>query len=266
MLTFHGSDMNVWPDEKPERLPDLRAAVRDAGAVIAVSRALAERVRSVVGVDAVALPIGCDHRSLGASTVPRELAREALGVAEDVIVVLFVGRLERAKGIRELATAILRLGDPFRAVFVGDGPEAGFGADDADARRRLVYVGTRPNEDVVRFLSAADVFVLPSYREGLPTVLVEAGSVGVPVIATAVGGVPELLGPDRGALLPEATADAVISALTRFRGDRAGAAAAATRLRAHVLERYDADRNAARLFECYRLVAGGTHVTREWWT
>ena len=65
-------------------------------------------------------------------------------------------------------------------------------------------------------MSAADVIVLPSYGEGLPTVLVEAGSLGLPVIATAVGGIPELLGTDRGIVLAGPDATALADALRGF--------------------------------------------------
>ena len=80
VLTFHGSDMNSWPDEHPERLADLRAAVRDASVVIAVSTALADGIRDVTGVSAVHLPLGSDHRALRASALPRSVARRILGL------------------------------------------------------------------------------------------------------------------------------------------------------------------------------------------
>jgi teichuronic acid biosynthesis glycosyltransferase TuaC len=230
-------------------------AVREAAAVIAVSASLAERVRAVTGVAAVHLPIGCDHRSLAESAVPRREARRLLGLPEDRVVVLFVGNLLPAKGVRALVDAIVDLGDPFLGMFVGDGPEAGYRTDDPAAHGRLVYRGERPHADVVRHMSAADVLVLPSYSEGLPTVLVEAGSLGLPVIASAVGGIPELLGGDRGAILPRPSAEDISAALRAFLADRAAAGAAASRLQAHVLEAYEVDRNAAKLLECYRSVA-----------
>ena len=258
ILTFHGSDMNTWPDEHPERLADLRAAVRDASAVIAVSAALADRVRDVTGVAAVHLPLGSDHRALRASALPRAEARQLLSLPQDRVVVLFVGNLKRTKGIRELAEALLELGDPFLGVFVGGGSEAGYGMASPHARGRLLYVGPRPHEDVVRYLSAADVVVLPSYTEGLPTVLVEAGSLGVPVIASGVGGIPELLGNDRGTILPEVSAGSIATALTAFLADRDGADAAAKRLGDLVVDAYDVDRNAARLVDIYRAAESGS--------
>jgi teichuronic acid biosynthesis glycosyltransferase TuaC len=178
-------------------------------------------------------------------------------------VVLFVGNLNRAKGVRELADAILTLGEPYLGMLVGGGPEAGYGSDDGRARGLLAYAGPRPHEDVVRYMSAADVLVLPSYTEGLPTVLVEAGSLRLPVIASAVGGIPELLGDDRGAILDGISADGIAAALRRFVDHRGEAEQAAERLRELVLEDYDVDRNATRLVDCYRRAEDGARVSGE---
>jgi teichuronic acid biosynthesis glycosyltransferase TuaC len=169
--------MNTWPDEHPDRRADLRAAVSAAHAVFAVSRALAQRVRDVTGVDAIPLPLGCDHAWIEQASLPRAEARRLLGLPEERLIVLFVGYLLRQKGVRELASAILDVGDPFLGVFVGDGPERGYAADAPRASGRLLYQGSTSHVDVIRHMSAADVLVLPSYGEGLPTVLVEAGSV-----------------------------------------------------------------------------------------
>ena len=258
VLTFHGSDMNTWPDDHPERLADLRTAAQAAAAVFAVSAALATRVGSLTGIVPIHLPIGSDHAGLGALALPRDEARRLLDLPEDRLVVLFVGNLLPAKGVRELADAIRALDDRFLGVFVGSGPEAGYGLDDpAGGGRRLVYRGARPHAEVARYLSAADVLVLPSYREGLPTVIVEAGSLGLPVIASGVGGIPELLGDGRGTILPEISARAIEDALVGFAGHRAEAEKAAGRLRALVVADYDVDVNAARLVEYYRSAAAG---------
>ena len=120
--------------------------------------------------------------------------------------------------------------DRFIGVFVGDGPEAGYRSQEPSSRGRLDYRGARPHSEIATFMSAADVLVLPSHREGLPTVLVEAGSIGLPVIATAVGGIPGLLGHDRGILIPDPSAESIQEALAAFAADRPAAAAAADRL------------------------------------
>lgn len=252
VLTFHGSDLNTWPDHNPDGVSDLRAAARDASVVIAVSAALAARVEAITGIAAILLPLGSDHRSLAALAVPRDEAREMLDLVDDRIVVLFVGNLLASKGVRELVDAILTTGDRFLGVFVGDGPLRGYGSDDPRGARCLRYRGARPHVEIARYMSAADVLVLPSQREGLPTVLVEAGSVGLPVIASAVGGIPELLGDDRGAILRDVTAEAIGEALVAFEKGRSAAQVAAARLCKHVLAEHDVDTNADRLVELYQ--------------
>lgn len=253
-LTFHGDDMNTWPDDHPERIADLRAAVSEAAVVFGVSDALARRVTEVTGVEAVALPLGVDHAWIDRTAMPRAEARERLGLPHGRVIVLFVGYLRRPKGVRELASAVAGLGDPFTGVFVGDGPERGFAADDAAGR--LMYVGGQGHEEVIRYMSAADVLVLPSYGEGLPTVLVEAGSIGLPVIASRVGGIPELLGDGRGTLMPDVSSAAIASALTSFRAEPAAAAVAAAKLRDHVRAHYDVETNARELLGSYRRAGG----------
>jgi teichuronic acid biosynthesis glycosyltransferase TuaC len=246
--------MNTWPDHNPDRVPDLRAAVRDAKAVIAVSAALATRVEEITGVAAIHLPLGSDHRALARLALPRDEARAKLDLIDDRIVVLFVGNILAAKGVRELVDALLTLDDRFLGVFVGDGPEKGYGSTDPRAARSLLYRGAMPHTEIPRYLSAADVLVLPSHGEGLPTVLVEAGSLGLPVIASAVGGIPGLLGGDRGTILREVSAEAIVEALVAFERDRPAAQAAAGRLRSHVLAEHDVDTNARRLLELYRSI------------
>lgn len=262
VLTFHGDDMTVWPEQHPERLDDLRTAARQAGGVIAVSGALADLVRQVTGVQALHIPIGIDHRALAAAALPRAEARRQLGLPQDRVVVLMVGYLLPEKGVRLMADAILGLGEPYLGLFVGEGPEQGYGRDRRNASHLLDYRGRQPHDIIGRYLSAADVVVLPSEREGLPTILVEAASLGVPIIAAAVGGIPDLLANSRGVLLPALTKDAVAAALTAFVAHRDEAAAGAERLRLHVRDVYDVDRNAARLLELYRSLVPELRVAR----
>jgi len=255
VLTFHGSDINTWPSLHPERLPDLRAAVREAAAVFTVSRALADRVRDLTAVDATCLPIGSDHREIAAAKLPRDEARRRLGIADDRFVVLFVGRLVPEKGVPAFVSAVLDLGDPYTGILVGAGPSAGLGTDDLRAGHRLVFAGQRSHDEVIQIMSAADALVLPSAAEGLPTVLVEAGSVGLPVVASAVGGIPELLADGRGMLLPDPSAAAIAAALGAIAANPVDARAAAERLREHVLNEHDIDLNATRLAQRYDEIA-----------
>ncbi|HVS63818.1 MAG TPA: glycosyltransferase, partial [Thermoanaerobaculia bacterium] len=131
---------------------------------------------------------------------PREpdVVRRALELPSDAIVVGGIGRLSPKKGFHVLVNAVGRLlaaGLPVELVLVGEGPERA--RLEAEARAaglegRVRFLGHR--SDVQDLYSAFDVFVLPSYEEGSPNALLEAMASGCPVIATAVGGTPEILG------------------------------------------------------------------------
>ena len=172
-------------------------------------------------------------------------------MTDDEILVLIVAYLEPRKRVRDLVDAIHRVGPPFRIVLVGSGPEQGYRADAG----LVDYIGPRANADVPSLLAAADLTVLPSDREGLPTALVEAGAAGLPIIASRAGGIPELLADDRGMLLDSVSSASIADALRAFAADRPTAAGRADRLRSHVLAEYDANASAARLARMYAEVA-----------
>jgi glycosyltransferase involved in cell wall biosynthesis len=133
--------------------------------------------------------------------------REKLNLAEDALVVLSVGRLSREKGHADLVAAFTLFSEAHPAtncklVIVGDGPERESLQAAAHASghvQRIIFTGQL--SDVRPLYAMANVFVLPSHSEGSPNVLLEAMAAKVPVVATAVGGVPEIVEHDRSALL-----------------------------------------------------------------
>jgi glycosyltransferase involved in cell wall biosynthesis len=143
--------------------------------------------------------------------------------------VLFVGNLVAVKGVDVLLKAWSRLaaagvlGSEDRLAIVGDGPERGRLQAQAEALGlgpRVAFAGAVAFAEVPRWMAASDVLCLPSRSEGTPNVVVEALASGVPVVATRVGGVPELVRQGENGLLvpPEdapALAEALASALVR---------------------------------------------------
>lgn len=132
--------------------------------------------------------------------------RKQLGLKEGTIVLLTVGRLSREKGHADLLLAFRKLCDrghnAMQLVVVGDGPEQeklNKLIRDLRLGENVRLVGRQ--DDVKPYYALADIFVLPSHSEGTPNALLEAMAMGVPVVATSVGGVPQLTGDGVAALL-----------------------------------------------------------------
>ncbi len=179
------------------RFTDLFLAVGSAVAAEAVRRGIAppDRVRVI---DPVIEPSGIHY-----TRQVRDAARRLLGVPVGCRVVGTVGRLDYQKAPECLVDAIARLGRAdLRAVWIGDGPLRG----EIEARARRRGIGDRfailgHRDDVASLLPGLDVFALPSRYEGLPCAIAEAMTAGVPVVATAVNAVPDLVLPGETGLL-----------------------------------------------------------------
>ena len=258
LQTVHGWSFNNAVDRRRPlfiRLERLARALCDA--TVLVSRQdLAEGI--AVGVvpaaavtrgEALVIRSGVDLGAVAPLDAPaRQALRAAEGVPEAGLVVSLVQRLSPPKTPLVFVRALPRiLADRPDAVtwIVGDGPlrpavEAAVA--EAGLRARVRFLGLR--KDIPSVLSASDVLVHSSLREGLPRVVLEALAVGTPVVATAVGGVPDAVTDGVSGLLvppedPAALAGAVLATL----GDRAGAA-----------RRAEAGRTAVRAFSAGRML------------
>ncbi|HEY0862316.1 MAG TPA: glycosyltransferase, partial [Pseudoxanthomonas sp.] len=199
-----GSDLRVR-DAISRRLtrPVLHAARR----LLVVSEDLGRVAERDYGADPDrirAIPNGCDAAIF--HPADRAEARLALDLPADAEVVTYVGRLVPEKGLRELLVAAgqLRASRPrLQLVLVGEGPmHAELAALAAAGDLPVRFAGTRPPAEVARWMCASDLVTLPSYSEGHPNVLVEALACGRPVVATPVGGIPEVVDAASGVLVP----------------------------------------------------------------
>ena len=138
--------------------------------------------------------------------------RAELGVADDEVLALTVANLRSEKGydvLLDAARLVVAEGVPVRFVSVGRGPleaQLAAAAEAAGLAEHLRFLRTRT--DTPRLMTGADLFVLPSHQEGLPVALMEAMSAGLPVVATIVGGVPDMVTDGvEGLLVPPGRAD-----------------------------------------------------------
>jgi glycosyltransferase involved in cell wall biosynthesis len=168
-----------------------------------------------------------------APALGRHEARALLGLPESGPVIGWVGRLSPEKGPDIFLEALTR--GPWRASVVGDGRVGG------DLRRRAEVLGLSNRirwhglvPSAGRLVSAFDLLVLSSRTEGTPIVLFEAMEAGVPIVATSVGGVPDVLGTDEALLIPPGDPDRLAEAIQTVFDDRATAVARAARARARL--------------------------------
>ncbi len=148
--------------------------------------------------------------------------RRKLGIADDAMAVLYVGRIAKEKGLEHVLNAMLEMArshTPIRFVFVGDGPY------DAELRAaapgNTIFTGRLDGVALSTAYASSDVFLFPSVTDTFGNVLLEAMASGLVVVSADAGNTRELVGPDRGVIVPVAVPDAIARELTRLEADRA---------------------------------------------
>jgi glycosyltransferase involved in cell wall biosynthesis len=238
-----------------------RAASRIVDAYVAVTPSLARLALARHECDALQLHVinnGIDLQRFSPDPAARTRIRAALGIPENAWVVGTVGRLAPEKNQGMLIDALAPMLDPKRhLIIVGDGPERAALEARAAATLRPEFVHfTGARDDVEAVMAAFDVFALTSHSEGLPLVLLEAMAMRLPVLSTAVGGVPDLVEHDTTGFLVEpgdlgALTKQLIWLATRPSSARAVAAVA----RSAVVERHSTEHMAKDYENLYERVA-----------
>jgi glycosyltransferase involved in cell wall biosynthesis len=232
VTTVHGFTFGGWKNRAYQILQ--QRAHRRFDAVVAVSRPLAT---TLAGNGIRRGRLHCEPNAWGGSATPldRDAARRKLGLADAGFTIGFVGHLIAVKGADLFVDAVGELVDlPVEASVIGAGPmrerledrAAALGIADRVRWHGLV-------QDMGRHMPALDLLVLSSRSEGTPIVLFEAMAAGTPVVATCVGGVPDVVGAEE-ALLVEPDAGQIAGAVRRVFDDPVSAAQRAERARARL--------------------------------
>ena len=164
-----------------------------------------------------------------------------------------MGRLSREKGIDVFVDAMARLlaADAVAGCVVGDGPERA--REEARAGSSISWKGMLPAAG--RYLAAFDVFVQSSRTEGTPMALLEAMAVEVPIVATQVGGVPDVISGNEALLVPSEDPIALATAIASVLADPEPAAVRAHLAKQRLVTTFSADAWLDRHEEIYRLAA-----------
>jgi glycosyltransferase involved in cell wall biosynthesis len=213
---------NVWHGHTPLTRFSDRLTTGSQEVRLAVSSAVRDSMPPPIRARTRVVRYGIDPVEVRARATARDAVRRSLGVLPNSLIVGTVANLRATKGYPDLlraAQVVLKQCETVHFFSIGRGPlEAELRALHAELRLgdRFQFLGHRP--EAVRLMSAFDVFCLPSHYEGLPIALMEALALGLPVVATRVGGLAELVTDGREAVLvpprhPEQLADALLGVL-----------------------------------------------------
>lgn len=221
VVCSRGSDLKVVERSRVVR-ESIRYTLTHAAAVLGVSKDLAQTAERLGArpENVYAIVNGVDSSIFHWRSQAE--ARRTAGVDPEMPLVTFVGRLVPGKGILQLLEAVALLGSKqqraWRLVIVGEGPLRGKLEQQAASLgldRLVDFTGPLPSERIACWLAASDFLCLPSESEGCPNVIREAHSCGCPVVATSVGGIPEMVDERNGILMRENSPAQVAAALGR---------------------------------------------------
>ncbi|MGH2672745.1 MAG: glycosyltransferase family 4 protein [Actinomycetota bacterium] len=249
--TFHGHVLDGYFSPPIARvfLAAERRLARRTTALVAVSNAVRDELLALgIGREDQwhVIPVGLELDGLLGNLPSKAEARERLGLPPDGAAVGIVGRLVPIKDHETFLRAAVRLlpaRDDLTFVVAGDGEDRAVLEARASEllEERVRFLGWV--QDLAALYAALDVVVLTSRNEGTPVSLVEAGAAGRPVVATRVGGVPDVVADgETGILVPPGDPAATAAAIERLLGEPALARAMGGTARARVPSRFSADR------------------------
>lgn len=192
-------------------------------------------------------------------TTDRGFLQSRFNLPADSVACIAVGRLVRIKGYDVLIEAVKQAASQIPnlvCVIVGEGEareELTRQIKEAGLEGRVVLAGYLPRETILSMLASCDVFAMPSRYEGTPIAVLEAASMACPILASAAGGIPELVANEEHALLvPPEDASALARGLLRLGADRALATRLGENARRHVREKFSLEAQAAATMDAYQ--------------
>ncbi|HOD36076.1 MAG TPA: glycosyltransferase family 4 protein [Syntrophales bacterium] len=224
VVSARGADVHTYPRMHAKIMDFTQSVIRETDKITAVSRSLAEQIydlaapRSTIDV----VYNGIDFAKFRPMANQSDL-RVKLGLPATGVGLCMISRLMKTKGIYELLNAfkaVASADDTVWLAVVGEGPLRSMMIDwlnHHQLQTRVILAGFRSHDEIPYWINASDIFVFPSYNEGLPNVILEAMACGRPIIATEVGGIPEVVTHGTNAILiPPRTVDPIINAMQKL--------------------------------------------------
>lgn len=202
LVTTYGDDINRYLKQIPSNFL-VKSALKSSDAIICQSRFLQNEIENrISGKKLFIIPMGAlldKFKPKG-----KNKARKVLGLPKDKKIILFIGHLFERKGVEYLISAlrlVIKKEKNTLCLIIGSGHSENRlkkMASELNLDNYTKFLGQKTHDEIVPYMNACDIFVLPSLSEGLPVVLCEALAAGKPVVATKVAGTPELVTKDVG--------------------------------------------------------------------
>lgn len=206
IVTAHGFDIYKLPFKDEEWKSKIRYVLNSADSIITVSKSNMECMKKLnISTSVHTLPNGFKEDLF--YPMDQNKCRELLNLPSNKKIILTVGNLEEVKGQKYLIEAVKTIAKyrkDFICLIIGAGKlekELNRQTRSASLQNYIKLIGSKPHNEIPLWINACDVFVLPSLKEGNPTVLVECLGCGKPFIGTKVGGIPEIITTDDYGLL-----------------------------------------------------------------
>lgn len=212
IVTFHGTDARIYPFKSRFHRMLTTFVVNRSDRIIARSEEMKDILVELGSADQKTIVIGAGIDTSFFTPIDKNDARRTLGLPIDERFVLYAGRLHKMKGLLEVYECARRMPD-IQFLFVGDGPAK-------TNLKNCIFVGEVSHKMMPSWMSAADLLVLPSHSEGLPNVVMEALSCGIPAVVTDVGGNLELVTDgESGFLVPVGDVNALVRRIRQLLED-----------------------------------------------
>ena len=256
VVTLHGSDVTILGGD-PSYEPVNTFSIEQADAVTAVSNFMAQEAKNSLGIsnEITVIPNFVD------TEVYRPAPCELMEQPERDIVVAHVSNFRPVKRVEDLVYAmciVTKRAPAAKLLLIGDGPERHRVErliDKMDLRANITLTGYR--SDVPELLRCADTLALPSETESAPLTILEAMSTGLPVIATKVGGIPEIVEDDsNGFLVPLKHPEDIADKLLILNSDRRKLRSMGIAARETILDRFSTEKVVNQYLAVYKRVIG----------
>lgn len=266
ICSFRGSDIDNYPKYDQFTYCLTKKVILESDQITTVSNAL-KIVAEGIGKPKKEIQIvynGCDSKMFSYNKKERLRIRKKLRISLKKTVIIFVGKLAKSKGIFELLTAFIKLNYKYSDLYlilIGNISERTVLdkiISSNYANNKIHLVGEIPQNEIPYWLSASDIFVFPTYNEGLPNALMEAMACGLPVVATKVGGIPEVVRDGQnGILIDKKNVTSIEHSIEKLIENKSMCKKMGERGRITIEEKFSWDNSAKKLIRIYNNIIMG---------